>query len=297
MTKTNKSTTAWDTYWADNTSANSFAFDYSTQDGPYGVINRYWQDVFATFDESQVIVDLGAGNGALASLFVDSRKTLNCKQWLNIDSAKASKLLKRKKIKYLQDDMNQLQLKNNSVDHIISMFGLEYADFSQSLLQIKRCLRPYGRFHFVMHHKDAVISIQSRITIDAYKAILASNLLVDLSKHANKQSLQQALLTNLHSLMAGLSQEKHDDIKLVGQSIYGILQNTHDLATALDFLSGLKQQLVWHSERLQQQLDAANKLDDIEQYLQTAGITEYTLGKLNYESSVLAWCLEGVIPN
>lgn len=291
---TNKNnTTAWDTYWAENTSANSFAFDYSTQDGPYGVINRYWQDIFASFTPSQTIVDLGAGNGALASLFLQSRKIPNCEKWINIDSAKAVNLLKHKKVVYQQGNMNKLNLADNSVDHFVSMFGLEYADFAQSLPHIRRCLKQGGKFHFVLHHKNAVISKQSRITIDTYTEILSSNLLNQLSQHANKQALQQALLTDLHSLMASLEVTKHDDVKLVGQSIYGILQHTNNVAVAINQLTHLKQQMYWHSERLQQQLDAANKMDTIDLLLQKAKLSNYSLYQLEYQQSVLAWSLEG----
>lgn len=70
---------AWNAYWQQHKTSNSFGCDYTENEGPYGVVNRHWLECFDTFDSSETVCDLGAGNGALAKLFIDSRKQLNCK--------------------------------------------------------------------------------------------------------------------------------------------------------------------------------------------------------------------------
>ena len=87
MESVHSSHNAWNAYWQEHQTSNSFGCDYSENEGPYGVVNRYWLECFDAFEPRQVICDLGAGNGALAKLFIDSRDELNCKRWLSTDIA------------------------------------------------------------------------------------------------------------------------------------------------------------------------------------------------------------------
>ena len=86
-------TEVWDHYWETNSSMNSFAFDYSATEGPYARINEFWVRVFEQFTSSDTIVDLGAGNGALAHLFLQNKELQNIEKWINIDSANTSDIL------------------------------------------------------------------------------------------------------------------------------------------------------------------------------------------------------------
>lgn len=284
---------AWDSYWANNNSTNSFEFDYSTSDGPYGIINAFWQKVFQQFAEPELVVDLGAGNGALANLFVQNRSQLNCHQWINIDSANAQNVIKHKQVQYKKDNIEALSLPDASVDHFISMFGLEYALFSKSLIQIKRCLKESGQFHFIMHHKDSVISLQSAITIEVFEDVLASGLLDKLAQYKEHSSLKRHLLTALNKQLHSKAAKYHDDVKLIGQNIYYILESTTEVATCIERLHDLTEDLALQVIRLQQQVSAANQVSTIKALLPSVGFSNYSLKELKFNDDILAWVLTG----
>lgn len=288
-----ENTKAWDNYWANNNSTNSFEFDYSTADGPYGVINAFWQQVFQQFAETHLIVDLGAGNGALAHLFVQDRSQLNCQKWINIDSANAQNVIKHKQVHYKQGNIEELSLPETSVDHFISMFGLEYAQFSKSLIQIKRCLKESGQFHFVMHHKDSVISLQSAVTIEVFEDVLASGLLNNLGQYKEHASLKRHLLTGLNKQLHSRTTKYHDDVKLIGQNIYFILESMPNVTKCVEGLQALAEDLQLQIIRLQQQLFAAKQVTTIKELLPSLGFSNYSLKELKYNTDILAWVLTG----
>lgn len=284
---------AWDSYWANNNTTNSFEFDYSTSDGPYGIINAFWKKIFQEFTETELVVDLGAGNGALANLFVQNRSQLNCLHWINIDSANAQNVIKHKQVQYKKDNIEELSLPDASVDHFISMFGLEYALFSKSFIQIKRCLKETGQFHFIMHHKDSVISLQSAITIAVFEDVLASGLLHNLVQFKEHSSLKSHLLTGLNKQLHTKAAKYHDDVKLIGQNIYYILESTTDVARCIAHLQDLAEDLALQVIRLQQQLSAADQASTINAQLQSAGFSCYSLKELKFNNDILAWVLTG----
>ena len=288
-----ENTKAWDSYWANNNSTNSFEFDYSTTEGPYGLINSFWQRVFQQFAKSELVVDLGAGNGALANIFVQNRSQLNCHKWINIDSANAQTVIKHKQVEYKQDDIEALSLQDASVDHFISMFGLEYAQFSKSFVQIKRCLKDSGQFHFVMHHKDSVISLQSALTIQVFEDVLASNLLRKLAQYNDHTSLKRHLLAGLNKQLQSKAAKYHDDVKLIGQNIYFILESTTNVTKCVKRLQELTEDLQLQVIRLQQQLSAANQVTTIKELLPSLGFSNHSLKELKYNSDILAWVLTG----
>lgn len=286
-------TKAWDSYWANNNSTNSFEFDYSATDGPYGSINNFWQEVFQKFTKNEIVADLGAGNGALANLFVQSRKQLNCQKWINIDSANTKAVIKHKQVHYKQDNIEELSLLDASIDHFISMFGLEYAHLTKSLIHIKRCLKEYGQFHFIMHHKDSVISSQSALTIEVFEGIIASGLLHNLGQLKDHTSLKRHLLTGLNKELHSRASKYHDDVKLIGENIYFILKSTTNIAVCIKHLQYLLEDLQLQIIRLQQQLSAADQVTTIKEQLQSYGFSKCSLKELKYNNDILAWVLIG----
>jgi hypothetical protein len=184
-------------------------------------------------------------------------------------------------------------LPDASVDHFISMFGLEYALFTKSFIQIKRCLKESGQFHFIMHHKDSVISLQSAITIEVFKDVLASGLLHELVQFTEHTSLKRHLLTGLNKQLRSKAAKYHDDVKLIGQNIYFILESTTHVATCIERLQDLTEDLELQVIRLQQQVSAAEQVTTIEALLPSVGFSNYSLKELKFNNEILAWVLTG----
>ena len=52
-------------------------------------------------------------------------------------------------------------LESGSVDAVVSVFGIEYAELSEAIPEVSRLLVPEGRFDWVVHHADSIVSRMS----------------------------------------------------------------------------------------------------------------------------------------
>jgi ubiquinone/menaquinone biosynthesis C-methylase UbiE len=284
---------AWEHYWESNSSMSSFAFDYSATEGPYARINEFWVRAFEQFTSSDTIVDLGAGNGALVHLFLQSKGLQYIEKWLNIDSAKAVARIEHSIVIYQQDDMCELSLLDNSVDHFVSMFGLEYGDLSKTIPHLYRCLRLGGQFHFILHHEDSIISKQSRVTINVIEEVFASNILNDLAQFVSVEELKTHLLNGLNQTLQSVEEDALDDVKIIGKAIYNIIHSSKNLTNKVDMLVSLKKDMLWQVERLQQQLAGAQQVTLLATFLLENALNEYYLTPLSHENGILCWSLAG----
>lgn len=287
--KMTNSIDAWNAYWADGHSTNSFNLEYSAQEGPYGKINAYWKDVFSDFLVDSVVVDLASGNGALSKLFQQNFPELKIKQWLSLDSADTNQALTHSKFSTKKCNIEQLDLSANAIDHFVSIFGVEYAQFDKTLAQIKRCIKGTGTCHFIMHHSDSVISKQSQMTIQAYQALFAGGLFAELNDLSSLDLLKKQLLKRLTKALDKVSREQQDDVKLVGKLIFSILQADTSLKYKLESLSNLQKQLELHLLRLSQQLQAAKQVEALPKLLCQHGFDKYELKELYYQNDIIAW--------
>ncbi|WP_297819786.1 class I SAM-dependent methyltransferase [uncultured Paraglaciecola sp.] len=287
-------TEAWEHYWESNATLNSFAFDYSANEGPYKIINEFWVRAFEEFTSSDTIVDLGAGNGALMHLFLQRKGLQNIEKWLNIDSAKAVARIEHSTVIYQQDDMCKLSLSDNSVNQFVSMFGLEYGDFAKTIPHLYRCLRLGGKFHIILHHQDSIVSKQSQLTINVMKKVLASNLLNNLTHFVSIDRLKTHLLSGLNQTLQSVEGHAIDDVKIIGKGIYNIIQSSNDLSIKVDMLLSLKKDMLWQVERLQQQLAGAQQVNLLSTFLHDNGFNEFCMSPLSYDNEILCWSLTGI---
>jgi len=287
-------TEAWEHYWESNATLNSFAFDYSANEGPYKIINEFWVRAFEEFTSSDTIVDLGAGNGALMHLFLQRKGLQNIEKWLNIDSAKAVARIEHSTVIYQQDDMCKLSLSDNSVNQFVSMFGLEYGDFAKTIPHLYRCLRLGGKFHIILHHQDSIVSKQSQLTINVMKKVLASNLLNNLTHFVSIDRLKTHLLSGLNQTLQSVEGHAIDDVKIIGKGIYNIIQSSNDLSIKVDMLLSLKKDMLWQVERLQQKLAGAQQVNLLSTFLHDNGFNEFCMSPLSYDNEILCWSLTGI---
>lgn len=150
------SSSYWSNYWQQGhlTSFGDNKKNYQ------GVLATYWQNLFAQYDsQPSTIVDVGTGNGALIELAIDSGNHKHL-QFIGVDYAALNipVSLNVDRVQFLQNtSVEAMPLNDNSVDVVISQFGIEYSHIDKALLEVARILKPGGHVHFIVHDAKSII--------------------------------------------------------------------------------------------------------------------------------------------
>jgi ubiquinone/menaquinone biosynthesis C-methylase UbiE len=162
---------------------------YITTFGPtmplnYGVdVKAFWYEQFNNLNNGAVILDVAAGNGAVATIAAEYSAGFE-KNFIilaadaaeiNPKLASESALLNkyRSKVKFFSNaPCERLPFDDNSVDLVCSQFGIEYSELPESLPEVKRVLVDGGRFSAVMHHPESSVICDASIELDILKDAL-----------------------------------------------------------------------------------------------------------------------------
>lgn len=286
----------WDTYWQSHHTANSFGCDYTENEGPYGIVNRHWLDVFQSMDATGKVVDLGAGNGALAKLALDALGKTPCASWVSSDLVKVYPSVKHEDVTFLQVNAESMPFANQSVDHFVSMFGIEYGDLQKVFDEVARCLSPRGKFDFILHHADSIISQQSKVTLAVSQRCLSSHVWDALSSYSTmpidqvKQTLLQML--NQQMQLASNDQER-EEVQLIGHSIFTLCQSMPTSAAIVKGLASIQTQLASQAVRLSQQLAASLQAKNLSHLLEDSQLSCYKISTLNSDNMLIGWQVSG----
>ncbi len=138
----------------------------------------FWRDKFVELDNGARILDIAAGNGAIATIAAE----------LSIDKGKgffvaatdladvSVDLIGDEKTKAARETIefhgqtpceNQ-PFEDDSFDLVTSQFGFEYSDIGKTLIEIRRVLKPGGRFVAISHHAESVLIENSKVEIEIY---------------------------------------------------------------------------------------------------------------------------------
>lgn len=283
----------WQSYWQSHATHNSFMHEYESGEGPYGVIDSYWQSVFDMLPNDAVVADLGAGNGALSHLYIKHKPLPQCKAWHNIDYAHIQAPSAHPCITHTQADMHALPFADNSVDVVVSMYGIEYSDLSRTLSEVHRVLTPNGQCVLVMHHPKSIITQQSKITLAVINSLLQEPMLTGFdnvkigSIDALKSSCFKVLTTHLHQV----PENAQEDVKLIGQKVFNILQSNAPLVDLIHHLKLLGQDIAAQAERLSQQIEAAQQAAQMQSNEMPFSVTNTRFNTLDFAAAPIALTL------
>jgi len=288
----------WQSYWQTHTTANSFLHEYESGEGPYGVIADYWSRIFEQFRPETNVIDLGAGNGALSHLYLRQFPQPAIGKWQNIDFAHIQCETAHACVEHIQADMHALPLSANSVQQAVSMYGLEYSDLEQSMSEISRVLVSNGQLHCLLHHPESIISLQSHITINVSERLLKVDFLSDpqsLSSMTYAQ-IKQHCLKGLNAHLHSVDIKAQEDVKLIGQNVFNILQFNTSVVVICECLQKLADALAAQSQRLMQQLDAAAQAKSFfaANNHKAQFVTEHSLELLTYNDRPIAYAFSGI---
>lgn len=219
----------WSTYWATGyltSLPEDFKENYS------GEIGRFWETVFSNTPGSATILDACTGNGAIALLAANHAR-LHEYHWAihAVDAADIQPERIRQSYRHLAPLVDEILFHgktffesmsatyDQSLDLIVSQYGIEYCDWGKAAETSFRLLRPQGRLSVVTHAPtSSIISTMSREE-QAYQDIEKLGLLKSLDQWIGGESGPDTFRGSLSSFV--------DSVKSGEQAAgYPLLDNT-----------------------------------------------------------------------
>ena len=173
----------WNNHWQYSKTLSSFAA--GDKDPSYQPdLTALWEQELSELPKQATIVDLACGNGALAAVIAEYAKK-HGKDWLiqGIDSAAINPVAALKDKPELAErvrdvqfhgntDMAKLPFADESVDCVLSQFGLEYGDTAAATKEILRVLKPGGKFVAIAQNKRAQLVKEASQGVEIFEHIL-----------------------------------------------------------------------------------------------------------------------------
>lgn len=301
--------THWNQYWKNN-----FHGSFGEQDPLWyqQKIIPIWNEVFSTLPDGSKILDVATGNGAVTRL-ATRQMEIASRHW-HIEAVDCASTQSLPGVRlFTPCSIEKLSLEAETYDLITSQFGLEYSSVHLSLPNLVTGLMPQGSIAIVAHHKESVLSNNSRDEIKQYsqclqqKGILSRlrKLVIKMGEIRTPQDLQ-SIKNRASSARESLNQSVS---RLTSQFPQGIviaelLKNIETLfssgifwpvSSKLEYIDNLQQQMTLSRHRLTDQVSAAINEIDIDKWLVTASKNKLSLFRKKVitsdDSHILAWYL------
>lgn len=173
----------WAQYWqqgALTSFSNDFPGNYS------GILKENWQDFFLNLPNTSDLLDLATGNGALALLVQEYAVknnlcfTVSASDLVKIAPASMVKLSEPELLTNLKKihfyggvDSAELPFRAESFDAVVSQYGFEYSNRSQTIKEICRVLRPGGYFRGICHSSTSSILTKNNALLAVNSELMA----------------------------------------------------------------------------------------------------------------------------
>lgn len=299
----------WDHYWNLTGALSSFG-DAELEFGYPDKILEFWSDLVIS-EKNCNYLDLATGKGALA-IWLQNRidnlgfcgKVYGCDLAnINKDKITSKNPSINESIKKVSFDFNtpleKLPYPDNTFDVIVSQFGFEYSDWSNSLPEAIRVLKENGKISLMLHTTESVITKDCRAGIKVLKWLIEEQLFEDLASvisfKANNQSFKYkesntSLINKIQAYPIGSQDEQvwyNDIISKISKIMININTNS------LNHLESLKNSVFQQITRLEDQVSVALSKDEIIDNINKVGINFSVLEVKEFyvEGSLFSWVL------
>lgn len=169
---------AWADFWRSG-SLTSFGDKFAK--GYEGELREHWLGVFRELPANAVVVDFGAGNGALeeiAHAFSRAEKNPLVMHAFDLAPSLPARFESRDdadgwKLHWHAGARNEeTGLDAESVDLVIGNYAFEYGDDEASVAETMRILKPGGKACFLMHHADSNIITGAQVEMAVLDKVL-----------------------------------------------------------------------------------------------------------------------------
>jgi len=278
----------WDHYWNLTGALSSFG-DAELEFGYPDEILQFWNDLVLSENNCNYL-DLATGKGALAIWLQSCVSNLNLdgKVYgcdlanINKDKITSKNPSINESIKKVSFDFNtpleKLPYPDNTFDVIVSQFGFEYSDWSNSLPEAIRVLTENGKISLMLHTKESVITKDCRAGIKVLKWLIEERVFEDLTSvisfKSNNQSFKYKesntnLIKKIQAYPIGSQDEQvwyNDIISKISKIMININTNS------LNHLESLKNSVFQQITRLEDQVSVALSKAEIIDNIKKVGI-------------------------
>lgn len=267
-----------------------------------------WREFFVALPTGSHILDLGTGNGSVASQAVavsqekSKRFSIHGVDLADIDPSRfvpsAVSLLQEITF-HPRTAMEKLEFSDDHFDAVTSQYAIEYSQTDKSVPEALRVLCPGGHFRFLLHADDGVLKERCHLQWQQAETILESNLFVlfadllkklftaEASNTPEKIAAAEQSIAALAAVFGDLERRfATDENRSLVENLFAAvrrlpdLRKSHTLETLLEMTEQIRDLLVAQSKRLQAMQhaaldeDAATKLVE---RLHETGVAEVNL--------------------
>lgn len=293
----------WSNYWKQG-HLTSFGQDIK---GNYvGRLAKSWLSFFTSLEQQPLtLVDIGTGNGALLEL---ATRVPQSAHWnmIGVDAASLTipDSLQLPNVDFKENTpAESLPFDDQSVDVVISQFGIEYANVAKALSEVRRVLKPGGIFKAIMHDSESCIVKPNAIILAAAKILQSDgyvlhNLreLIDAVANFDIQSNEVASAKhNLDISLKDFMQKGQAGMKGTNFPAFlnAIMHPKYSYAERVSMMELFTGELEGQVSRLTELCNAASDVDkkqDIELLLQQLGMKQIsTSSVIEEDGRLLGW--------
>ncbi|NMH59568.1 class I SAM-dependent methyltransferase [Alteromonas ponticola] len=250
----------WCTYWKDNAS-DTFDNAYANDPILKKAVIEFFRPHLVSLSNDTRLIDLGCGNGGNILLYKECfRDNTSFPEFWGVDYAADRDNYMGEKSKFIKGDFTNLPVETGKYELITSLFGIEYAKPRQLLSQLSQLCVKNGKFAFLLHDSDSVITAKSKITVkfydDYFTNIFPKNSLNKLSE-LSLSEIEKSLLMSLKNTMQNLPNSLQYDCYIVAMKVKSYVdtaKRNNSTAKLLSDLESYIHQVNNHKARLTQQL-------------------------------------------
>lgn len=304
---------AWDAYWGEQ----RLAACLRDPGGNYGgCIAQAWRDFFSSLESRSRVLDLAAGNGAVALLGLEASDQDGLD--LRIEACDAAQVDPSRSLPEHADALGRIGFRggipaerlsypDRRFDAVTSQYGIEYADWTRALKEVARVLKPGGAVMMICHatassvyattcrQLESLDALRQKDLPQRVRALLDSEAVGGAAHQENKRQFAEQAA----KVMQALDRSAAADRVFIGQ----FLQRLGDIYQQRGFagrqgtqdaLDRLEQDLALHAARLQALVEAALDPQGVARFARAmagAGleITEHGALVDETDTSTLGW--------
>ncbi len=305
----------WSLFWRQGHST-TFG-DYFKQ-GYAGPVADWWHSKLTTLSTGSVVLELGCGNCSLLPAMIKSGFK---GKYIGVDlasvrlSAVSEQGLPESGIEvslHSETRAENVPEADASIELVTSVFGIEYSDLSQSLVEVLRLLKPGGQFCALLHHDASVVTSMSRRAISEYNSDdlndIIDALTIICTERDNTPSVKE-LGSNPRAekgrKIINQMAQKHlsnTDIKTANATMFEVMTDALKFfkmmgAPAQDrrqFISSLADEHKASHERFKQMVSVAfddSAIENLKAKLGEIGFSKIEVSVIHTNDDILAWGL------